>query len=619
MQNSAERSGVGSRFPTVPTLKILNSARHQCGFKIRLDNPRGLHAEYMDNGFVKSRQRMINRNSISLFGVGSGTTLSLVLSAGLLLANELTTASHLGGSQGDRANAIARDESGAVYVAGYTASSDFPTKNALQPTLTSGFRSVFVSKFDANGTTLIYSTFLGGETSYEAHDMAVTPSGEAVIVGVAGPGWPTTSGAAQVTHGGGGIDAFICKLSADGSTLLYSSYLGGAGEDQAMAVALDSLGNAYVTGKTKSSDFPTTPGSAQTSYGGGTSFGDAFVAKVSADGSLLEYSSYLGGAGEDEGRDIDVDASGHAYIVGAGGSGFPVTSAAFQKTYLGGPSGFDAFAAKMSADGSALDYATYLAGSNDERAFGVAVDRGGRAHVTGNIGSDGLSTSSVVQEFRGGGSDAFVARLNATGSSLDFFSYLGGSGTDAGRAIRADNNGAIFVAGNSDSSNFPGKDATQVNRGGAQDSFLTILTDDGKKTIFSTYHGGSATEEPRGFHIADDGAAWLAGFTFSTDLSTAGAFQPTAQGDSDAFLSKFYSPPVRVSVSSPSATAATFHLSGETGRSYQIEASTDFNTWTPIVIGTAIGANIAGTVSHIETRPQFILTDKQFFRGVLQP
>lgn len=545
------------------------------------------------------------------------TAVALVLTAGCLQATEMTTSSHLGGAQGDQANAIARDADGAVYVAGYTASSDFPTKNALKATLTSGFRSVFVSKFDATGSTLIYSTYLGGGTSYEAHDMVVTPTGEAVIVGVAGSGFPVTSGAFQTTHGGGGIDGFICKLSADGSTLLYSSYLGGAGEDQAMAVALDSVGNAYVTGKTKSSDFPTKAGAAQSSYGGGTSSGDAFVAKVSADGSALEYSSYLGGTGEDEGRDIATDASGHAFVVGAGGAGFPVTAGAFQETFLGGPSNFDAFVARVSVDGGSLDYATYLAGANDERAFGVAVDNAGRAHVTGNIGSDGLATSGVYQEFRGGNSDAFVARFSASGSSLEFFSYLGGSGIDAGRAIRLDNNGAIFVAGNTASSNFPVKDATQANRAGGHDSFLTVLTADGKKAVFSTHQGGSANEEPRGLHVDPDGAAWMTGFTFSNDLATAGSFEPNAQGGSDGFISRFFSPPVTISLLSASASSLNIQLTGETGRTYLIEESSDLIQWSPLAMGTAAGPDMTGTVSHTETPPANSM--KRFFRGIVQP
>src|SRR3989442_681315 len=242
---------------------------------------------------------------------------------------------------------------------------------------------------------LFYSTYLGGSGSEEGLGIAVDTAGNAYVTGPTySTNFPTTPGAFQTTFGGD-IDAFVTKLNPIGSALVYSTYLGGSARDEAMGIALDAAGNAYVTGNTFSSDFPTSPGAYQTTFGGGLSVGDAFVAKLDPTGSALIYSTYLGGSGDDRGWGIALDSSGNAYVVGATSStDFPTTPGAFQTIFGGGPS--DAFVAKLNPIGSALVYSTYLGGSDDHKGCGIAADgiSGPNAYLTGETASTDFPTTS---------------------------------------------------------------------------------------------------------------------------------------------------------------------------------------------------------------------------------
>ncbi|HEV8306236.1 MAG TPA: SBBP repeat-containing protein, partial [Methylomirabilota bacterium] len=234
---------------------------------------------------------------------------------------------------------------------------------------------------------LIYSTFLGGSGADEGFGIAVDAAGSAYVTGwTASASFPTTAGALDTTFNGGSADAFVTKLNSTGSALVYSTYLGGSGEDKSQAIAVDAAGNAYVTGWTDSSDFPTTAGAFQTALGGGR---DAFVAKLNPSGSGLVYSTYLGGSGNESNVDfspgIALDAAGNAYVTGGtSSSNFPTTAGAFQ-TSLGGS--FDAFVTKLNPTGTALVYSTYLGGSGDDQGHGIQVDASGHAYVTGYTGS----------------------------------------------------------------------------------------------------------------------------------------------------------------------------------------------------------------------------------------
>jgi len=296
---------------------------------------------------------------------------------------------------------------------------------------------------------LVYSTYLGGGGD-RGSGIAVDSSGSAYVTGTAGTNFPITTGAYQTTLGGV-QDAFITKLNATGTALVYSTYLGSSGNGSGDGIAVDSSDNVYVTGTT-GANFPITTGAFQTILSGGQ---DAFVTKLNATGSGLVYSTYLGGNGYDEAYGIAVDNSGSAYVAGTTGStNFPTTPGAFQTTYA------NTFIIKLNATGSGLVYSTYLGGNGynygGSYGYGIALDNSGSAYVTGYTSSTNFPTTvGAYQTTLDGDRDAFVTKLNATGSGLVYSTYLGGSGDDEGTGIALDSSGNVYVTGYTGSANFP--------------------------------------------------------------------------------------------------------------------------------------------------------------------
>src|SRR5258706_347616 len=340
-------------------------------------------------------------------------------------------------------------------------------------------------------------------------------------------------------------------LIIDPVVLSYSTYLGGGAGDFSNGIAVDAAGNAYVTGFTASSDFPTTAGTFQPNFGGA---GGAFVTKLNPTGSALVYSTYLGGSGADWGNGIAVDSGGNAYVTGITFStDFPTTAGAFQSAVSGG-----AFVTKLDPAGSALVYSTYLGGS-DAQARGIAVDGGGNAYVTGVTSSaDFPTTAGAYQVTYGGtqagsGGDAFVTKLDPTGSGLVYSTYLGGDGSDWGNGIAVDIDGNAYVTGTTSWITFPTTpDAFQPHsRGGSgvngTDGFFTKLNPTGSALVYSTYLGGTDLDLGLGIALDAKGNAYVTGATNSTDFpTTAGAYQPALSGvvccrrpASDAFVTKF--------------------------------------------------------------------------------
>jgi hypothetical protein len=402
-----------------------------------------------------------------------------------------------------------------------------------------------VAAYDASQSLIIdpvlfYSTYLGGSDFDNSVGIAVDAAGNTYVTGGTGSAdFPTTVGAFQTTFSSG--DAFVTKLNPTGSGLLYSTYLGGSGGDGGGGIALDAAGNAYVTGSTLSTDFPTTPGAFQTAYGGG---GDAFVTKLNPTGSGLLYSTYLGGSGFDECSltCIALDAAGNAYLTGfTDSTNFPTTVGAFQTAYGGGP--FDAFVTELAPTGSGLVYSTYLGGSGDDEAFGgIAVGAAGNAYVTGLTSStDFPTTPGAFQTVFGGGLyDVFVTQMNPLGSGLVSSTYLGGSGDDEGFGIALDAAGNAYVTGYTDSTNFPATvGAFQTANGGGGDAFVTKLNPLGTGLAYFTYLGGSDFEQAYEIAVDAAGNAYVTGFTNSTDFpTTPGAFQTALAGNFDAFITK---------------------------------------------------------------------------------
>ena len=461
------------------------------------------------------------------------------LSNPLILDPTLIYSTYLGGSGTDVGNGIEVDSAGNVYITGLTYSTDFPTESPPYGAL-GGSVDVFVTKLNAAGSALLYSTYLGGSGTDEGQGIAVDSAGNAYVTG-----WTNSTDFPQAPPGGtlnGGRDAFVAKLDAAGSALLYSTYLGGSSIDGGKDIAVDSDDCAYVVGDTFSTDFPT-ESPLQATYGGGTT--DAFVAKLSAVGSALLYSTYLGGSGTDEGKGIALDEHGNAHVTGwTTSNNFP-TANPLQSSNNGGP--HDAFVAKLNAAGSGLLYSTYLGGSDVDTGEGIAVDSSGDTYVTGQVRSTDFPITRPLQLTYGGGlNDAFVAKLNFTDSKLSYIysTYLGGDNSDCGRSIAADDAGNAYVTGFTESTTGPNRfpaDELWGTLGGDRYAFVTKLNGIGDTVLYSILLGGGPFEnlqEGNSIAVDDRDNAYVTGWTDSSSFPTESPLYSTLGGGSDAFVTK---------------------------------------------------------------------------------
>jgi hypothetical protein len=470
----------------------------------------------------------------------------------LVIDPVLVYSTYFGGIGPDQGLGIAIDGGGNAYITGSTSSADLATTSGAFQRTIGDTTDAFVAKLNATGTALVYSTYLGGSVSADnGLGVALDVSGNAYVTGfTSSANFPTTPGAFQRTFVGR-EDAFVSKLNATGTALVYSTYLGASnGAVAARAIALDTLGNAYVTGFTDSANFPTTPGAFSRMFGGTE---DAFVSKLNATGTALLYSTYLGGGTNsvNQGLGIALDGGGSAYITGFTNSGnFPTTSGAFQRTIGGGFE--DAFVTRLNATGTALAYSTYLGGSSGDEGFAIALDRGGNAYVTGFTESANFPTTpGAFRRTFGGSEDAFVIKLNATGTALAYSTYLGGG---QGFGIAVDSSGNAYVTGLTQSSDYPTTlGALKRKSEEALPAFVSKLNATGTGLVYSTTLGGSGrSDQGRGVAVGLAGNAYVTGVTFSDDFpTTTGAFQPTLrgiecggpEGCSDAFVARIASAP----------------------------------------------------------------------------
>ena len=386
----------------------------------------------------------------------------------------LVYSTYLGGSENESGAGIAVNTSGNAYVTGFTESSDFPTTAGAVQTTLDGFADAFVTELNPTGSALVYSTYLGGSNEESGAGIAVDTSGNAYVIGsTQSSDFPITAGAFQTTYGGNGV-AFVTELNPTGSSLVYSTYLGGSGLDFGAGIAVNTSGNAYVIGSTQSSNFPTTAGTVQPTLGG---FEDAFVTELNPTGSGLVYSTYLGGSLYDHpGAGIAVDTSGNVYVTGwTDSSDFPTTPGAFQTNFGGN---IDVFVTELNPTGSSLVYSTYLGGSTQDLGLGIAVDTSGNAYVTGyTISSDFPTTAGAFQTTYAGDADAFFTELNQTGTGLVYSTFLGGLSQDDGFGIAMDTSGSAYVIGGTYSSDFPTTaGAFQTIAGGGFDAFIAKLS-----------------------------------------------------------------------------------------------------------------------------------------------
>jgi hypothetical protein len=318
----------------------------------------------------------------------------------------LSYSTYLGGSSWDEGRGIAVDTRGRAYVTGYTLSSDFPTQAPLQAVRRSHY-DAFIVKLNAQGTALVYATYLGGTGPDIGHAIAVDRQGQAYVAGSTGSvDFPTTPNALQSVYGGD-TDAFVTKFNAAGDKRVYSTYVGGRNYQDGRGIAVDPRGQAYITGIAHSDGLPATPNALQPTGGGDF---DAFVAKLNVAGTALAYATYLGGSERESGQGIAVDSRGRASVTGLTQSGDFPTQNALQPVHGGGTN--DAFITQLNTTGMALAYSTYLGGNRDDVGLGIAVDSPGQVYVAGETGSDDFPTTpQALQPVRGVPSDAFVSKI----------------------------------------------------------------------------------------------------------------------------------------------------------------------------------------------------------------
>jgi hypothetical protein len=453
-----------------------------------------------------------------------------------LIIDPLIFSTYIGGSNDDYGFDIAIDAVGNSYITGTTLSTNYDTTSGAFQLNYAGNGDAFVTKFNTSGSGLIYSTYIGGSNGEDGVALAVNDSGQVFVVGAStSSNFSTTTGAFQTTLGGAS-DVFVTKLNSLGSALLYSTFIGGSSNDFGNEIAIDTGGNAYITGYTQSNNFDITTGAFQTSNG---SLQDVFVTKLNSTGTGLIYSTYIGGNGDDLGYAISLNSNGEAWVTGfTTSSNYDVTTGAFQTT-LGG--GTDAFVTRLNSTGTTLVYSTYLGGGSDERGYGIVVDANNHAFITGYTNSNNFDiTSGVYQTTYSGSSDVFVTKLSDDGTSLIYSTYLGGSLNDTGNDIAIDNSGNAYIVGNTRSTDFVVTSGAIQSLSGFLDVFVTKINDDGTSIVYSTFLGGSLNDYGNSIALDTNRIIYITGNTTSTDFNvTSGAYQSTLDGTSnDVFIIK---------------------------------------------------------------------------------
>lgn len=513
---------------------------------------------------------------------------------------------YVGRANLDALGRIGTDANGNVYMTGFTQDLNFPATPGAYVANPGGASNgnVIVAKLNATGTAMSYVSHFGGATIDYGVGIAVDASGNVYLAGgTDSNNFPTTPGALKTTftsENPGASHCFVTKLNASGSGLAYSTFLGGRGTDRCFAIAVDAAGNAFVTGRTNSTNFPVSEGAYQSAFRGGapqtllagTQLGvpssDAFVAKLNPSGSALVYATYVGGSNNESGTAIAVDAQGNAYVAGITNSlNFPVTQGAIQ-TAFGGAQGQtdlsigDAFVLKVNPSGSGLIYSTYLGGRQNDMAFSITVDSQGSAYVAGSTASSNFPTTprAVQPNYKGAGGEArivagdgFVTKLNPAGNELVYSTFLGGTLDERASAVAVDSAGNAWVTGHTLSPDFPTtNDAFQRNHAGQPandlfiigDAFVTQLDAAGAAILTSSFLGGRGGDVGTAIAVLPDNSVIVAGLTSSTDLPvTTGVYQRQYFGTTgngvpvgDAFIARLGQSQSNISVAGIASAAS---------------------------------------------------------------
>jgi hypothetical protein len=448
---------------------------------------------------------------------------------------------YIGGLNEDGSKSIAADNQGNAYVTGYTYSDETSFPATVGPDLTfNGGMNSYVAKIDALGN-FIYCGYIAAAGGGDFCAIAVDDSGCAYVTqstNLTEAAFPVTVGP-DLTHNGA-LDAFVAKVNPAGTALVYCGYIGGAGDDVVLGVAIDEVGNAYVAGYTQSTEttFPVKVGPDLTSNG----LQEAFVAKVNSAGTALDYCGYIGGSADDAGTGIAVDDSGNAYVVGMPGSaqGFPLTVGP-DLTFNGG---CEIFVAKVKASGIGLDYCGVIGGSADEAWPNIAADSSGNAYVYATTYSSQTSFPVKVGPdlTYNGDLDNFVAKVNSSGTGLIYCGYIGGSGWDNDGGIAVDNSGNAYITGITYSSeaSFPVVGGPDLTYNGGQDAFVAKINASGTALAYCGYIGGANEERGHGISVDGSGNAYVSGFTASSQATfpTVGGPDLTYNGGGDAFVAR---------------------------------------------------------------------------------
>lgn len=527
-----------------PSVIILN---FQGAEKLEIDSQGNLILQINDNEVVQKRPLMYQQEKVGARqNVSGGYVLRDNHQVGfyvggydvnqpLIIDPVLSYSTYIGGGGNDYATAITVDSVGNAYLIGSTSSTDFPTAGPLQ-LAHSGSYDVVVVKLNPDGNTILYSTYLGGSGNDVGIGIALDTLGNIYVAGNTNSADFPTLNPLQPTLNGD-WDAFVAKISSDGATLIYSTYLGGTASETTVGLGADGAGNAYVGGYTYSSDFPV-HNPLQSTLNGCCN-PDAFITKLEPGGGAFVYSTYYGGSYSDLTADIYVDPAGNAYLIGRTSSqDFPTVNP-IQPTKAGF---FDVFVVKLNPDGASVLYSTYLGGEANEYGSGIAVDSAGRIYLTGSTNSVSFpTTAGVIQSVRPdawGLSDAFVAKLSTDGIELIYSTYLGASGTDHGFDIAVDSVGSAYVSGRTHSRSFPTVDAVQTGNPGGYSAFISKLNADGTVLQYSTYLGGGGHDGGGYISVDRAGNAYVTGNTLSNNFHTVNPLQSNLNGSMDIFVAK---------------------------------------------------------------------------------
>jgi hypothetical protein len=491
---------------------------------------RGLSVFYQDNPSERLRSSFtVHREDLYGFHLEESDP------GRALVIDPVIYSTYLVGSKEDLALDVACDDDMDIYLTGKTFSTEFPTSPGMFTSSRGLDTAVFVSKLTADGSSLVYSTLIKGSSVEEGRGIGVDSRGNAVVTGQTfSDDFPTTNGALQ-TNNGSYEDAFLLKLNHDGSRLEFSTYLSGSLLDEGNDVAVGDHDDIFVVGTTRSQDFPITPGSFQTVLIERST--SAFLSKVSSDGASLIFSTFLGDSSE--GRAIVLDREGAPLVTGEGGS-MPITFGAYQPWYGGGSS--DAYVSKISVDGTRLEFSTLLGGDSWDIGTGIALDGAENVYVTGYTSSpdfpttEGAFKSNILTRF----SDGFVCKITMDGRNLEYGTFLGGEGSEYPMDIGVNRSGAAFIIGWTDSEDFPvTQDAFQSSLGGMDDAFVCKLSEDAGSLVLSSFLGGRDHDRAFGMAVTHSEIAYIVGSTASPDFpTTEGAFDETGGGREDAFMVK---------------------------------------------------------------------------------